>query len=224
MKAVLFDLDNTLVDWKTMKHKACDSALNAMIEAGLKMTHADAKKLLFEMYEEHGVEDQKIFDKFLKKTIGKVDYRILSEGIAAYRSSKNDWLVPYPNVRETLEFLSNNGIKLGVVSDAPRMSAWLRLAEMQLSKYFDVVITFDDTKQFKPSPKCFKSALKELGVNAKEVFFVGDNPERDIKGAKDLGMVTILAKYGQVFEGNEKADFEINNFLELIDILNLKVK
>jgi putative hydrolase of the HAD superfamily len=222
MKGILFDLDNTLIDWATMKHKACDAALTAMIDAGLKMTHSNAKKILFEMYEKYGIENQTIFNKFLKKINGQIDYRILSEGIAAYRIAKNELLIPYPLVRETLQELTLKKIKLGIVSDAPRMNAWMRLAEMQLCKYFDIVITLDDTNEFKPSPKGFKKALNSLGLNAKEVMFVGDNPERDIKGANALGLTTVLAKYGQVFKGKEKADFEINNISELINIVQKK--
>ena len=219
MKGILFDLDNTLVDWSKMKHKACDAALQAMIDSGLKMAHKDAKKVLFEMYEEHGIENQEIFDKFLEKTHGHVDYRILSNGIAAYRVAKQVHLIPYENVIKTLEILKERGIKMGIVSDAPRMSAWLRLAEMHLSSYFDVVITLDDSGEFKPSPNGFNKALAELSLKPRDVLFIGDHPDRDVKGAKELGMITVLARYGCTFESNEKADYEIKDISELIEIV-----
>jgi putative hydrolase of the HAD superfamily len=222
MKGILFDLDNTLVDWSKMKHKACDAAIEAMIDSGLKMTHKNAKKILFEMYDEHGIENQNIFNKFLEKNHGHVDYRILSNGVAAYRAAKKEHLIPYQNVVETLEIISKRGIKMGIVSDAPRMSAWLRLAEMHLSKYFDVVITLDDSGDFKPNPIGFKKALDELSLEAKDVIFIGDHPDRDVKGAKELGMVTVLAKYGSIFKSNEKADHEIKDISELIRILDGK--
>jgi len=67
----------------------------------------------------------------------------------------------------------------------------------------------------------FKLLLKKLRLKPSQVLFVGDNPDRDIKGAKKMGMKTALAKYGQVLGKNskEKADFELGNFREILKIV-----
>jgi len=199
MKAVLFDLDNTLIDFMRMKKISCEAAISAMVDAGLEMDKGKAYKELFALYGVHGIEHQEIFQKFLKKVAGKVDFKILSRGIAAYRRMQAGYLEPYPHVRSTLITLREKGLKLGIVSDAPRLKAWLRLAEMNLTDFFDVVVTLDDTGERKPSEPPFKAALRALKLPAGEILFVGDNPERDIKGAQKLGMKTALAKYGQIF-------------------------
>ncbi|MEK6958126.1 MAG: HAD-IA family hydrolase [archaeon] len=220
MKAVLFDLDNTLIDFMQMKKISVEAAISAMIDAGLKMKKEAAYKKLFALYGIHGIEHQQIFQKFLKKVSGKIDYRILSNGVAAYRHMQSGYLTPYPRVRSTLLALREKGLKLGIVSDAPRMKAWLRLAEMNLTDFFDVVITLDDTGKRKPSSLPFKSALKKLGFRAEEILFVGDNPARDIAGAKKLGMRTALAKYGQIFPNKGvKADFVLKDFSDLKKIV-----
>ncbi len=221
LKAVLFDLDQTLVDFLVTKHRSCDAAIRAMIKAGLKMKPAKAKKELSKLYDKYGWEHQLIFNKFLKKMTGKVDYKILAHGIIAYRKAKQDSVVPYPKTRETLKKLKQKGLKLGIVSDAPRLNAWLRLAEINLTGFFDVVVTLGDSKRPKPHPTAFKKALRELKVKPEEVLFVGDNPDKDILGAKKVGMRTCLAKHGQVFFSKKhKADFEIKKISELQKILS----
>ncbi len=220
LKAVLFDLDNTLVDFMRMKEACSEAAIYAMIEAGLPMKEGAANKKLFEMYEKVGIENQKIFESFLKKTMGKVDFKILAAGVAAYRRVKSGNLVPYPHVRGTLVKLKERGLSLGIVSDAPRMQAWLRLAEMNLTEFFDVVVALEDTGRLKPSKMPFKQAVKKIGIRPEEILFVGDNPERDIKGAKSVGMFTALAAYGQRIKGKAKADFvlkEVRDLLKIID-------
>jgi len=220
IKAVLFDLDNTLIDFFRMKTESSNAAIKAMIDAGLPVKEEKAIEILNELFKEYGIEDQTIFQRFLEKTIKKVDYKILSNGIAAYRRVQAGFLFPYPHVRSTLVKLKEKNLILGIVSDAPRMRAWLRLAEMNMTHYFDVVVTLDDTGKLKPSKMPFEKALQELKLNPEEILFVGDNPERDIFGAKEVGMKTCLAKYGQKFFSKKiKADFEIKDINELQKIL-----
>jgi putative hydrolase of the HAD superfamily len=62
-------------------------------------------------------------------------------------------------------------------------------------------------------------ALKRLGVLPDAVLFIGDNPTRDIKGAKAVGMRTCLAKYGQTFKSADIADYEIEKFEDVLRLI-----
>ena len=219
LKAVLFDLDNTLVDFMRFKRRSSEAAIAAMVEAGLGMDEDEAKSILFAMYEEIGIEDQNIFGKFLKNVRGEVDYRMLAAGIAAYRKVKAGYMLPYSGVRETLIKLKEKGLVLGIVSDAPRMQAWLRLAEMNLLEFFSVVVALEDTGKLKPSKRPFKKAISKLGFKAEEILFVGDNPGRDIDGAKKMGMRTALAEYGQTVEGKSSPDFVLKKVSDLVKVV-----
>ena len=219
IKAILFDLDNTLIDFMKMKKHSCRAAIDAMIGAGLKIKHEKAFKVLFELYGEFGMEEKTIFQKFLKKLTGKIDHKILANGIVAYRRVRTGFLEPYPNVDYVLLKLKRKGIKLGIVTDAPRLKAWIRLAAIKLSKFFDVVVTFEDTKQHKPSKLPFKAALSKLKLKPQECLMVGDWPERDIKGAKAIGMRTCFAKYGNPKIKKTDADYEISNIKMLLEIV-----
>ena len=220
IKAVLFDLDNTLVDFLRMKRACSSAALQAMIEAGLEIDEKKAEKLLFELYEKHGWENQQIFDIFLKEVLGRIDYRILAAGVVAYRRVKAGHLIPYRNVLRTLVQLKGLGLKLGIVSDAPVKQAWLRLTELNIAEFFDVVAARSSLKaKRKPEPYIFLKALKMLKVRPGEVLYVGDDPKRDIEGASKLGMKTVLARYGQIFFDKCKADFQIKDPIELVEIV-----
>ena len=219
IKAVIFDLDNTLIDFLKMKKHSCSAAIDAMIGAGLNVEHDRALKMLFRLYDKHGLEEKTIFQKFLKKLTGKIDYKILANGIVAYRKVRTGFLEPYPNVDYVLLKLRGRGIKLGVVTDAPKLKAWIRLASMKLSNYFNVVVTFEDTKKLKPSKLPFEAALRELKLKPQECLMVGDWPERDIKGAKAIGMKTCFARYGNPKVKKSNADYEISNIKMLFDIV-----
>jgi putative hydrolase of the HAD superfamily len=196
--------------------------MSAMIDAGLKIEKEEGLRILFELYDEYGIEYKKIFQEFLKKTIGEVDWKILANGIVAYRKIKAGFLIPYPHVHSTLLDLKMKGVKLAIVTDAPRLRAWLRLAGMKLTDFFDVVVTHDDTGELKPHALPFETALKELDVQPKDVIMVGDWIERDIEGAKQLGIKTCFARYGAVNhpEGKDSgADYEIDDIKQLLKLV-----
>lgn len=220
IKAIIFDLDNTLVDFMLLKRAAVDAAVNAMIDAGLKLTSDEIRNMINNIYDSEGIEYQQVFDKLLKNALGKVDYKVMSAGIVAYRKAREAALKPYPGVLPTLIELVKMGLKLAVVSDAPSKEAWLRLSYINFHHFFDVVITYDETRERKPSPVPFNLALQELGLKADECLMIGDWAERDMVGAKSVGMKTVFARYGDTFNTvNPDSDYDINSITELTDIV-----
>ena len=218
--AVIFDLDNTLLDFMNMKSKAVESAVHGMIEAGLQIDRDVANKKIFSIYETKGWEYQEVFDDFIKEEIGKVDYKILASGIVAYRKAKEASLILYPNVNSTLITLSKWGLKLGVVSDAPSREAWIRICSVNLHHIFDAIVTFHDTRMHKPSPEPFVKISSLLDIHPTNTLMVGDWPERDVIGANKVGMKTAFAKYGDVLETQESgADYDIEDVKEILSIV-----
>jgi len=219
-RAVIFDLDNTLINFMRMKDEAVHAAADAMVDAGLEMSRKEIVEGIEEVYREKGIEYQQVFDDFLENKVGGIDWKILASGILAYRRAREAHLVLYPHVQETLVKLAKNGLSLAVVTDAPRREAWLRLVKLGLHHLFDVVVTFEDTGKLKPDPAPFQRALDLLEVDAGEAIMVGDWVERDMVGAAKLGIKTAFAKYGDVFDAQESgADYELDDIDELIDIV-----
>jgi len=221
IRAVIFDLDNTLVDFMAMKGKAVDAAVTAMIDAGLALSPAETRSRIDQIYQEKGIEYQTVFDSLLYDIFNKVDYKILSAGIIAYRRAREAALVPYPHVHLTLMTLLKNGLLLGVVTDAPARAAWLRLCGLGFHHIFHAVVTFDDTGVRKPRPEPFQKALEMLKLAPGEALMVGDWAERDMVGAANIGMKTVFARYGDTFGTVEThADYEIRDVKELLSIIS----
>ena len=215
IKAVIFDLDNTLVDFVDAKIKACE----AVVE---RLGCGDANELLqYFLRWKHGFESYENIADYLK------DKRIYSEELyreccKIYDRVKLESITLYPSIKEVLENLKQKGVKLAVVTDAENGHAISRLKKVSLEKYFDVVISADMTGKRKPEPDSLLLALKKLGVKAEEAVIVGDSLRRDIEAGRRLRMLTIYAAYGDrnFFESREgEADFVAKRPEEILEIL-----
>ena len=111
-------------------------------------------------------------------------------------------------------------LKLGIVSDAPSREAWIRLYTLKLHDKFKEVVTFNDTGVYKPAKEPFIRIADKLNVELSECMMVGDWPDRDIKGASQVGMKTAFAKYGSTeIISDSGADHDLNSISELIKII-----
>jgi putative hydrolase of the HAD superfamily len=192
-----------------------------MIDAGFDRTRDELRQRIRVIYDERGLEFQQVFDELLQREFGEVDPKILASGIVAYRRARESELVLYPHAQMTLLELAKRGIRLGVVSDAPRLQVWLRLCTLGLQHLFDAVVTFDDTNERKPAAAPFREVLRRLGVEPAESLMIGDWAERDVVGARSLGMKTVFARYGDTFDTKESgADFDVNDVFELVGIVD----
>jgi len=221
INAVIFDIDNTLVDFMKMKQISVESAVDSMLDAGLSISRDKLIEEIYTVYWAEGIEDQFVFDKVLEKVLGKIDYKILAAGIVGYRRAKEGVMALYPHVHLTMAELTRMGIKMAVISDAPRLPVWMRIVRFHLHHYFDHVLTFDDTGERKPSEKPFRKVLELMQLPADRVLMIGDWLERDIAGAKHVGMKTAFAKYGnvKVINPDINPDYVLADVYELVEII-----
>ncbi len=225
IKAIACDLDNTLVDFVSFKRASSEAAAKALVAAGLKAKPSEVYRKLYEIYDEYGIEDKKALSRLLWHKYGIRDFNIFEKiqqaGVIAYMAAMLKSLKVYPGVKPTLKKLRDKGYKLYIVSDAPRNMVWFRMNLMKLVEYFDEVVSFDDSKQVKPSKLPFKALLRRTGMKPKHILFVGDDPEKDIKGAKKFGMVTALATYGWRLNKKSKVkpDFYLKKFGDVLKVV-----
>jgi putative hydrolase of the HAD superfamily len=221
IKGILFDMDNTLLDFMYYKRETAKATAKAMVKKGLPAKEKEIYNRIFQIYEEKGIEYQKTCYDVVKPYNLEINLaeKIQHAGIIAYIKKKYEIIKPYNGVKRTLNKLKKMKLKLGIVSDAPRNKIWDRLILSGLEDEFEIIVSHSDTLNFKPHPSSFQLALSKIKLKPREVIFVGDNPGRDIKGAKELGMKTCLAKYGQEFKGKDKADYELEKFEDLLKII-----
>lgn len=225
-KAVIFDIDDTLIDFVERKKLIIRESVKAMIDAGINEDFDKLHDDFSDFYWKTGIEDQRIFEKYFMHKYGKIDYKVLAYAIIAYRKTSTGLLRPFPGAKSVLVYLKEKGLKLAILSDAPKLEAYLRICGVGLDDFFDIIITKDDTSVTKPDKKGFLMVAEKLGVKPEECVMIGDKFFKDVAGAKALGMTTIHAKYGWCNEDfNEvkvHADYtaeKITDVKEIIDKL-----
>ncbi len=128
----------------------------------------------------------------------------------------------YPHVRKTLNRLREH-FPLAVVTDA--QSAWARaeLHRVGILDYFDPIVVSGDYGFRKPDGRLFQVALDKLGIAAEHTMYVGNDMHRDIFGAREAGMKTVMFDSDQGtkdFQGCQP-DFRITDYRSLLEILGL---
>jgi len=223
IKAVIFDMDNTLFDFVEAKLKACQTITNCL---NIKDDVSGEKLLSYFLRKKHGFEDIENIADYMKDR-NVYEKKKFEECCKIYEKVKLNTIKPYPNTKETLEKLKNMGLKLAVVTDAKNGHATARLKKTNLFNLFDAIISIEMTGKKKPEPDSIKLALKKLRVDTKNAILIGDSLRRDIEAGNKLGMITVYAAYGDrnfQEEKTTKADFtlkySITEILEVLEKLN----
>lgn len=215
IRAVIFDLDNTLVDFVEAKIKACRAVVK---RAGC----GDKNELLqYFLRLRHGFESHENIADYLKDK-GVYSEELYRECCEIYEKVKLESIRLYPGIKNVLSSLKRKGLKLAVVTDAENGHAISRLQKVGLLKYFDVIISADMTGKRKPEPDSLLLALRKLGVRAEEAAIVGDSLRRDIEAGRRLGMLTIYAAYGDrnfLESGKGEADFVVREPEDIVEFL-----
>lgn len=85
-------------------------------------------------------------------------------------------LAPYPGVREGLEWLKSQGIRVAVVSNAKSRELHFAMDTLQLRPFMDVIISRDDSPFPKPHPAMYEKGAAELGLLPSECIAIDDSP------------------------------------------------
>ena len=120
-------------------------------------------------------------------------------------------------LRELLVRAKELGLRLGVFSDYP---AKQKLAAMQVDHLFDAVVTAQDPgiQRFKPDPRGLQVALQQLGVQAEESLYIGDQSEVDGVAALHAGMGCIILGRPRMASDTSQMVF-MNGYREISELL-----
>ena len=140
----------------------------------------------------------------------------MARGIARQR------LGLYPSVRDVLDVLRGR-YPLAVVTDAQSANARGELHKVGLLGYFDPIVVSGDHGYRKPDRRLFQLALDGMGVAAEHALYVGNDLYRDVFGAQEAGMRTVLFGSGQGRSVHPDCvpDHTITDFRDLLKVLGL---
>ena len=119
------------------------------------------------------------------------------ELVALWQRTRIEAQATYPLARATLERLRGE-LRLGLVTNGTSDLQRRKLALAGLEPYFDVVVASCDIGAGKPDPAIFRAALAALGVTAAEAVMVGNDRDRDIQGAANAGLPSVLIEHGDL--------------------------
>jgi pyrophosphatase PpaX len=183
-RAVLFDLDGTLVDTielllSSMRHAFAEhsgpSPTTAEWVAGIGTPLATQLRVF---------------------AADEADLQRLTERYRSFQRAHHDRLTRcYDGVLDTVRQLSERGHPLAVVTSKANDIANRSIAHVGLASYFPIVVGVESTSRHKPDPEPVRFALGQLGVPASAAVFVGDSPH-DIAAGNAAGVVTIAALWG----------------------------
>ncbi|MFQ5887334.1 MAG: TIGR02253 family HAD-type hydrolase [Candidatus Hydrothermarchaeales archaeon] len=210
IKAIFFDIDNTLYDSTTLTSMARRNSVLAMIDAGLDIPEEQVLKDLSAVIKRHGANYPRHYDELLRM-YDRVNPKIIAAGVVAYEHTKIAYLKPFPGVVPVLMKLEKD-FKLGIISNGLTIKQWEKLVGLRLHHFFDVVVTSQECGFEKPAVEIFNVALKAFNVHPTEAIMVGDTYESDIVGARNAGMHTLWIKKGEA-----KATNEINMFSQILE-------
>lgn len=228
LKAIFFDIDDTLFSTTDFASKARRAAVEAMRRRGLRLPTEHILRELHEVIVEFSSNHEHHFDKLLlrlpRRSWDGVNPAILvAAGVQAYHDSKFHQLRPYPDVPPVLARLARTDLVRGIITAGLEVKQADKLLRLGLYDYFTPTAIFisDQIGISKPNAKLFQRACDEVGVAPRESMYVGDHPTHDIDPANALGMITVHVRRGKHApeQGRTKPTYTLKNFKELLTVL-----
>ena len=211
IKAVLFDLDGTLLDRDQSLKLFVNNQYERLNEF---LSHIPKEKYVsrFIQLDKRGyVWKDKVYQQLIDEfNIASITWEALLQD---YLNEFKHHCVGFPHIHEILDGLKNSGFALGMITNGYGQFQMDNINALQIEKYFDVILVSEWEGIKKPDPQIFMNALQKLHVAPSESVFIGDHPKNDIKAAQYVGMKGIWKKDA---EWNDvQADAVIDSFIEL---------
>lgn len=187
IKAILFDLDDTLLD---RKHTFSSFAA-ALVDTYFR--HIDKKEEIVNKIleiDQDGYKDKtQMFTELLEELpwVVKPD---LTELMNYYRKNYVSYSVLKEYATETIEWCRQN-FKIGVVTNGTKVIQYGKIDQLGIRSLFECIIVSEEAGMKKPNAKIFQLAAEMLGLSPQQCLFIGDHPTNDIGGAGNAGMETI---------------------------------
>ncbi|GEM48899.1 HAD family hydrolase [Deinococcus cellulosilyticus] len=188
-KAVLFDLDQTLLDRKrTFRHFIEDQYQRQTV---LQQIPYDLFVKDFTVLDDNGYgAKDRAYHAMLKKY--GLDTGLTDMLYQDFRGNYALCAQPYPDTHEVLQAIRDAGLKIGIVTNGVTETQKTKLDVTGIGPFADTVLVSEEEGIKKPNPEIFHRALKRIGHSAAETVFVGDHPENDVRAAQGVGMKAIL--------------------------------
>jgi len=219
IKAVVFDLDGTLVEFNLNYKRLRSDVINFLSKQGLPISLFSTNDRMASIVEKtkrlmtnNGRSNEKIRET--EKNIFSIVDQYEMEAARTTRMA--------PGVIPTLKALKERSIKIGIFTLSGRRSTEYILNRFHIKEFFDAIVPREDATEAKPDPEHLRLVLKMLNVNPQKTMVVGDS-ETDMVCAKQLNAIAVgvLNKRTSVDQLiSAGADYTISSFTDLITLVS----
>ena len=215
-KLFIFDLDGTLVDTAPDFKNSINYMLNELNESQVSLEE-------IRNWVGYGARElirRTVVDKNIPHDEQRIE-EMLKIFLLHYTHNIDDDSVLFNNVRNVLEFLKNNGIKLAVCTNKMERLSNILLEKLNVLHMFDYLVGGDSLRKSKPDPFPLLNICEKLNTEISDSIMIGDSVT-DLNAGKGAGMPVVLVSYGYTDNKDiyNEADLVINDFSQLKELVN----
>ena len=229
-KMIIFDVGRTLVDYASIDTLRGVKAFMPYITSNPRQLNAEQiDEYTNEVFELFEASRKQLFE-VPEQTILTLVYDLLGlrfsislEEVERTIWSEDSVKVPSKNVAELLDYLSKIGIRTAIISNIDFSGNLLRamIDELFPNHQFEFIIASSDYGIRKPNPYIFEAGITKSGLEAKDIWYVGDKISVDVEGSKRAGMIPVLYKCPRNKYPELPNDLlVIDDFLDLIRLID----
>ena len=226
IRTVIFDVDDTLYSF----HRANEAAVNALViytkeHFGWdKDEFLDRQKLAMADIRRYagtsgGYRSRILRYQNMLEAAGQRIYPHAQTMSSIYQHTLLENMIPEPGAEKWMRSLKDNGIRVGIGSDATAQQQFLKLEKLGFLPLIDFMVTSEEAGAEKPDPRFFARCHEKCVCQKKEVMFIGDNFDKDYAGAKEFGYNAVW--YDPQGKKGHKPDFELHHFDDAPVLLNI---
>ena len=224
IKAIIFDLDDTLYDCSGTLVVQGRRQVAKMIARLINSSEEEAYRLQLEMEEKYGVKAniyEKIVTHYLLPNLCARE--LLEEFIHVEISN----IILFSDVIDTLMHLKLQGYKLALVTSGDKQVQGKKIDVLGLNdNYFDDILIADRNKE-QTKKECFKHIMQQHNLQPEEIICVGDKIDDELTAGKSLGITTVMFEHGRhykVYLKEQDKHIKPDYFIKHVkDILELRI-
>ena len=237
MKAVLFDVDDTLYDQVSLFEKAYNTLFGDRFKLSVEELFKASRRRSDEVFEparSGKITMNEMYIYRIQKAFEDLGYEISSEEALEFQRlyAENQKRITISEMMaDLLELCNQHHVPMGVITNGPSGHQWNKVRMLGLSRWIpeEYTVVSDDCGCAKPDEGIFRFAQQKLNMSSEDLWFVGDSYSNDVIGAKKAGWhVVWLNKRNQDISSEKiQPDYCVKNEAELCEcllgILGLKV-
>ncbi|QIW19155.1 HAD family hydrolase [Bacillus thuringiensis] len=220
IRAVLFDLDGTLLDRRQSLEQFIHDQYNRFSSHLMSIKKTGYCSRFLELDNNGYTWKDKVYATLL------CEYNITTltpeQLLYDYITNFQHHCIPFQNMHELFQRLTEQNIKIGIITNGFTDFQMNNLRALNIHTYTNTILVSEAEGIKKPHPEIFERALKKLDVKATECLYVGDHPENDVLGSEQVGILGVWKR--DSFWGDFEHSRMVNDLLEVLSFLEVEMK